>query len=75
MDWLEHQRATLRHCLQFAAVDPEYAQWAADRYERESCGVLVGLGEKVRAAIAKHTPGRGVPREALPPQAPRAQGG
>jgi hypothetical protein len=47
------RREILRHCLWLASKDPDYAQWAAERYERESCGALVGLGDKVRQAIEK----------------------
>lgn len=51
--WTPWRREILRHCLWMAAVDPDYAKWAAHRYERESGGVLIGLGAKVEQAIAK----------------------
>lgn len=45
----------LRHALWLVArAGPEYALDAAKRAERESGGVLVGLADKVCAAIAKH---------------------
>lgn len=53
MDYSAHRREMLRHCLWMLASDVEYALDAADRYERESEGVLEGLGAKVRAEIER----------------------
>lgn len=48
-----HRRQMLQHCLWMASMDPTYAQWAADKYERESAGALEGLSAKVKGEIAK----------------------
>jgi len=53
MDWTEHRRTMLRHCLWMAGISPAYALSAARLYEDQSCGVLEGLAQKVHDAIEK----------------------
>lgn len=43
MDFEEHRRVMLAHCVALAQVDRAYAWWAAKRYARESEGVLADL--------------------------------
>ena len=54
MDLDAWRRQSLKHCLWMAAADPGYAQWAAEKAERDSGGLLAGLGDKVRGAILRH---------------------
>jgi len=54
MDWTEHRRTMLRHCLWMAGISPAYALSAARKYEADSYGVLEGLAQKVEEAIERH---------------------
>lgn len=47
MDFEEHKRAMLAHCVKLARVDKAYAWWAAKRYARESEGVLADLPQQL----------------------------
>lgn len=43
MNYEQHQREMLAHCVRLAQIDKAYAWWAARRYARESEGVLADL--------------------------------
>ncbi|MCT6721639.1 hypothetical protein [Acidovorax sp. K2F] len=47
MDFEEHKRVMLAHCVMLAKVDKAYAWWAAKRYARESEGVLADLPQQL----------------------------
>lgn len=49
----EHKAATLAHCLRMAEVDPAYAMWAADWYERNEPWLLANLRRKVEQEIKR----------------------
>jgi hypothetical protein len=63
---LEHKQAILAHCLWMAKLDPDYAVWAAGWYERNEPALLKNLQAKVQQEVR---------RDAVSPQAPRAEGG
>lgn len=41
----------LAHCLWVAEWDQGYALYAAERYERDSEGILIGLHDRVKRTI------------------------
>lgn len=47
VDFEEHKRVMLAHCVMLAKVDKAYAWWAAKRYARESEGVLADLPQQL----------------------------
>lgn len=47
VDFEEHKRVMLAHCVKLARVDKAYAWWAAKRYARESEGVLADLPQQL----------------------------
>lgn len=47
MDFEEHRRVMLAHCVKLAQIDRAYAWWAAKRYARESEGVLADLPQQL----------------------------
>lgn len=49
----EHKAATLAHCLRIAAVDPEYAVWAAGWYEENEPQLLANLRRKVEQHVKR----------------------
>jgi len=51
LDYANHRKRMLRHCLWMANSDQDYAKWAARRYEQESNGVLEGLHARVVQTI------------------------
>lgn len=51
--YAEHKAATLAHCLRIAAVDPEYAIWAAGQYEANEPWLLTNLQAKVQQEVAR----------------------
>lgn len=51
--YAEHKAATLAHCLRIAAVDPEYAIWAAGWYETNAPWLLTNLQAKVQQEVAR----------------------
>lgn len=53
MDYTEHKRKTLAHCLWMAQQDTHYAIWAAREYERTMPWLLTNLARVVEAHIAK----------------------
>lgn len=51
MEQTSYRQHMLRHCLKMAKLDPEYAEWAAARYERNEPWDLSGLEQKVKDTI------------------------
>ena len=51
MDFEEHRRVMLAHCVKLAQIDKAYAWWAAKRYARESEGVLADLPQQLTEAM------------------------
>ena len=51
MDFEEHRRVMLAHCVKLAQIDKTYAWWAAKRYARESEGVLADLPQQLTDAM------------------------
>ena len=49
----QHKAETLRHCLQMALTDPEYAIWAAGVYEKGQPWLMANLQAKVRQEIKR----------------------
>lgn len=47
VDFEEHRRVMLAHCVKLAQVDKAYAWWAAKRYAAESEGVLADLPQQL----------------------------
>lgn len=51
MNYEEHRREMLEHCIQLAQIDRHYAWWAAQRYAADSHGVLADLPHQLTAAM------------------------
>jgi hypothetical protein len=51
MDFEEHRRVMLAHCVKLAKVDKAYAWWAAKRYASESEGMLADLPQQLTEAM------------------------
>ncbi|CAM3835394.1 hypothetical protein [Delftia tsuruhatensis] len=51
MNYEEHRREMLKHCIRLAQIDRHYAWWAAQRYAADSHGVLADLPRQLTAAM------------------------
>jgi hypothetical protein len=51
MDFDSVKQATLKHCLEMAQRDPEYAVWVAGEYERQMPWLLKNLKAKVEREL------------------------
>lgn len=53
VDFEEHRRVMLAHCVRLAETDKAYAWWAAKRYARESEGVLADLPQQLADEVKR----------------------
>ena len=53
VDFEEHRRVMLAHCVRLAGTDKAYAWWAAKRYASESEGVLADLPQQLADEVKR----------------------
>lgn len=51
----QHKAEILAHCLWMATLDPEYAKWAAEQYERREPVLMKNLAAKVAQEVKRST--------------------